>query len=182
VRQAFADQHVAPPVYWIARYDRDPRWGDNWAALGCVAKQYLGDTNGMDYSSVADHWPGVDSAGGGGNVTQEDHVDDADVRKIWTMEAVVQDQIDKNDWLAPGKMLAYVKYDTFYMNQKLDKVLGLLAKQSGVTGAEIADALKADFIATTKEIATDVAHLDEEAVARKLDEYLAARIARMTQP
>jgi hypothetical protein len=75
VRQAFADQGVRPPHYWVAKYDKSPTWGAGWAELGCVAKQYLGDVApGIDLSSVADYWPGVDAPGGGTtpSITSED--------------------------------------------------------------------------------------------------------------
>jgi hypothetical protein len=62
VRQEFVRQNVAPPHYWVAKYDGSPTWAAGWADLGCVAKQYLGDVApGIDVSSVADFWPGVDS-------------------------------------------------------------------------------------------------------------------------
>lgn len=62
VRQEFVRQNVRPPHYWVAKYDGSPNWGAGWADLGCVAKQYLGDVApGIDVSSVADFWPGVDS-------------------------------------------------------------------------------------------------------------------------
>lgn len=61
VRAEFDRQGVAQPHYWVAKYDGNPAWGAGWAALGCVAKQYKGDVApGIDISSVADYWPGVD--------------------------------------------------------------------------------------------------------------------------
>lgn len=61
VRAEFQAAGVAPPHYWVAKYDGSPTWGVDWADLGCVAKQYLGDVApGIDVSSVADFWPGVD--------------------------------------------------------------------------------------------------------------------------
>lgn len=61
VRAEFQRQGVAPPHYWVAKYDDDPNWPAGWAALGCVAKQYAGNVApGIDLSSVADYWPGVD--------------------------------------------------------------------------------------------------------------------------
>lgn len=62
VRAEFARQQVAPPHYWVAKYDKDPAWPAGWAELGCVAKQHTGDFRGVDISSVADFWPGVDGA------------------------------------------------------------------------------------------------------------------------
>lgn len=62
VRAAFRTAGVPEPHYWVAKYDKDPAWPAGWAALGCVAKQYLGDYLGIDKSSVADRWPGVDAA------------------------------------------------------------------------------------------------------------------------
>jgi hypothetical protein len=56
VRAAFEGAGVPEPHYWIAHYDGDPA-----IPAGAVAKQYLGDVApGIDISSVADHWPGVD--------------------------------------------------------------------------------------------------------------------------
>ena len=58
VRAAFQSAGVAEPHYWIAEYDGDPT-----LPAGVVAKQYLGDVApGIDISSVADYWPGVDPA------------------------------------------------------------------------------------------------------------------------
>jgi hypothetical protein len=59
VQQEFRNQGVAQPLYWIAHYNGDPTL-PTLNGIEAVAKQYLGDTNGMDYSSVADYWPGVD--------------------------------------------------------------------------------------------------------------------------
>lgn len=56
VKAAFQGAGVAEPHYWIAHYDGDPT-----IPAGAVAKQYLGDVApGIDISSVADYWPGVD--------------------------------------------------------------------------------------------------------------------------
>ncbi|MEU5261515.1 hypothetical protein [Amycolatopsis sp. NPDC021455] len=57
VRAAFRSAGVAEPHYWIAKFDGDPT-----IPAGAVAKQYRGNVApGYDISSVADHWPGVDS-------------------------------------------------------------------------------------------------------------------------
>lgn len=54
---AFNARGVATPHWWAAKYDGDPT-----LLPGCVAKQYLGDVApGIDISSVADYWPGVDT-------------------------------------------------------------------------------------------------------------------------
>jgi hypothetical protein len=55
VRAAFQAAGVAEPNYWLAQYDGDPT-----IPAGAVAKQFLGDYQGYDKSSVADYWPGVD--------------------------------------------------------------------------------------------------------------------------
>jgi hypothetical protein len=59
VRQAFRDQGVPEPHYWIAKYDNDAR-----LMAGAVAKQYADpDHHGgghYDLSVVADTWPGID--------------------------------------------------------------------------------------------------------------------------
>lgn len=58
VRSAFRAAGVPEPHYWIAKYDGDPT-----IPAGAVAKQYRGDVApGIDVSSVADYWPGVDPA------------------------------------------------------------------------------------------------------------------------
>lgn len=73
VRQAFRDQGVPEPHYWVAEYDGDPTWGAGWAAAGCVAKQYAGNVApGIDISSVADYWPGVDPLPNPGGGTPSD--------------------------------------------------------------------------------------------------------------
>lgn len=62
VRQAFRDQGVAEPHYWIAKYD-----GVDELIPGAVAKQYANPPvhgrGHFDLSVVADYWPGVDQAG-----------------------------------------------------------------------------------------------------------------------
>lgn len=60
VRQAFADQAVAEPVYWVAAYVNDPTQVPAIPA-GAVALQYY-DFGGYDASVVADYWPGLDPA------------------------------------------------------------------------------------------------------------------------
>lgn len=87
VRQAFIDQRVAQPHYWVAKYDGNPEWGAGWAALGCVAKQYRGDVApGIDISSVADFWPGVD-----GDDMPLDSNDKATIKEI--VASVVRDLV-----------------------------------------------------------------------------------------
>jgi hypothetical protein len=60
VKAAFAEQQVAPPLYWVALYVTDPA---NVPDIpdGAIAIQYYG-YGGYDASSVADYWPGVDPA------------------------------------------------------------------------------------------------------------------------
>jgi hypothetical protein len=76
VRAAFTAAGVAQPHYWIAEYDNNPT-----IPAGAVAKQYR-STSTLDYSVVADTWPGVDD-------TQEDNVaiTEADAQlvadKVW---------------------------------------------------------------------------------------------------
>jgi len=55
VKQAFNNQGVAPPHYWIAAY---PGNGANLYP-GSVAHQYA-NPGPVDISVVADYWPGVD--------------------------------------------------------------------------------------------------------------------------
>lgn len=56
VKDEFAAQGVAPPLYWVAQYDRVAV-----VPAGAVAKQHT-TTPGYDVSAVADYWPGVDPA------------------------------------------------------------------------------------------------------------------------
>lgn len=57
VKAAVAAVGAGPVSYWIADYD-----GSAVIPAGAVAKQYRSDTNqNLDYSIVADYWPGVDS-------------------------------------------------------------------------------------------------------------------------
>lgn len=55
VKAEFAQQNVAPPLYWVAQYDLKAVLPD-----GAIAKQHT-NTAGFDVSVVADFWPGVDS-------------------------------------------------------------------------------------------------------------------------
>lgn len=60
VKAAFADQGVAPPLYWVANYVNDPT---QVPAIpdGAIGLQYY-DHGGYDASVVADYWPGLDPA------------------------------------------------------------------------------------------------------------------------
>ena len=58
VQQMFHDAGQPLPQWWDANYDNNPT-----LPAGAVAKQYRSDTNqNLDYSVVADYWPGVDPA------------------------------------------------------------------------------------------------------------------------
>lgn len=60
VQQAFRDQGVAQPLYWIAKYDGVKNF-PTLNGITAIAKQYHGnDPNNYDLSYVADYWPGVD--------------------------------------------------------------------------------------------------------------------------
>ena len=68
VKGAFQSAGVAEPHYWIAAYGNPP---DPTIFTGAIAHQYADPVHSgghYDLSSVADFWPGVDSAfrGGGG--------------------------------------------------------------------------------------------------------------------
>lgn len=56
VKDEFAAQGVAPPLYWVALYD-----GIAVVPAGAVAKQHT-NTAGYDVSAALDYWPGVDPA------------------------------------------------------------------------------------------------------------------------
>ena len=86
VRAAFRAAQVAEPYYWLAVYDGNPKWRDDWAVAGVVAKQYQ-NTPGFDLSSVADHWPGVDG---------EDDMPSAEdvANAVWS--AVIRNKINGN--------------------------------------------------------------------------------------
>lgn len=66
VQAAFQAAGVAEPHYWIAHYD-----GQTAIPAGAVAKQHTGDFQGVDISSVADVWPGVDQGTGVDTVNPE---------------------------------------------------------------------------------------------------------------
>lgn len=59
VRREFLRQKVAPPLYWIAKYD-----GVAQLIPGAIAKQYadpgVHNTGHFDLSVAADYWPGID--------------------------------------------------------------------------------------------------------------------------
>lgn len=60
VQQAFRDQNITQPLYWIAKYD-DVKNFPVLNGITAIAKQYHGnDPNGFDISWVNDFWPGVD--------------------------------------------------------------------------------------------------------------------------
>lgn len=56
VRSAFATHDVPEPHWWVANYDGDPA-----IPAGAIAHQYESTAN-WDLSSVADYWPGVETA------------------------------------------------------------------------------------------------------------------------
>lgn len=67
---AFHAAGVDPPHYWLADYD-----GQAVIPAGCIAKQYADPPisgGHYDLSAVADYWPGVDSAEGADNMTQQE--------------------------------------------------------------------------------------------------------------
>lgn len=75
VQQAFRDQGVAQPLYWIARYDDEKNF-PTLNGITAIAKQYHGnDPANFDLSYVADYWPGVDG--------EDMAITDEDVNKIW---------------------------------------------------------------------------------------------------
>ena len=80
VQAAFAAAGVAQPHYWVAHYDNAPQ-----VPSGCVAKQYINDpTSGghYDLSAVADYWPGVDPAPGGGGSPTAFSGEDEDMERV----------------------------------------------------------------------------------------------------
>ena len=185
VRAAFRSAGVAEPYYWLARYDGKSDWDAGWAAAGVVAKQYRGNVApGFDLSSVADHWPGVD---GDDIVTPEDIKAIAAACGQATLDAALQNK--SNGQMIPFRELAgWTLRGIDVANDKLNgisKVLTDLAlkvgQQNGVTAeqlaAALAPALLPDLVAAVKEDLADVEHLDEDAVAAKLAENLAGRLA-----
>lgn len=64
VQQAFRDQGVAQPHYWIAHYNNVVEL-PTLNGITAVAKQHSGDVPpGIDINCVANYWPGVDSVPG----------------------------------------------------------------------------------------------------------------------
>jgi hypothetical protein len=70
VQAAFADQGVAPPLYWVAAYVDDSSQVPA-VPSGAVALQYY-DFGGYDASVVADYWPGLDPAPPAASGNEED--------------------------------------------------------------------------------------------------------------
>jgi hypothetical protein len=170
----FNKQSVVQPLYWIAHYDGKAELPKR-AGVTVVAKQYLGDTNGMDYNIVADNWPGVDNNDVGG-----DDMPSAEEIAAAVWDAKILNKSNGNlDPASVNQMWTLRGVDV--ANDKLNQVIALLMKQGNVSAKDVADLIKPDFIEAVKEVATDVAHLDEDAVAEKLDELFAARLARIAQ-
>lgn len=91
VKAEFHKQGVAEPHYWIALYDNIPDLtygivnGKRVDLRGIVAKQYGGDrANNLDYSIVADYWPGIDSP-------QEEELDPELAKMIREIHAAIFD-------------------------------------------------------------------------------------------
>jgi hypothetical protein len=80
VKQAFINHRIPQPHYWIAQYDGNPA-----IPAGAIAKQYASN-NSYDTSSVADHWPGLDTTGD--TVTPQDieNIADRVVAKLLAAE------------------------------------------------------------------------------------------------
>ncbi|WP_410644481.1 hypothetical protein [Amycolatopsis sp. lyj-346] len=169
VRKAFTDQGVAQPHYWVAKYDNNPAWGTGWAALGCVAKQYAGDVApGIDLSSVADYWPGVD--GDDMPLTNED------VAKIWS--GVVPNKT--NGRMDPaGELLGWTNFEA---KRSADAVAGLttsvanlaqlVAKQGDVDEIALAKALEPAIDASVTRALADAGGADPAANARAVFDEL----------
>jgi hypothetical protein len=173
VQQAFKDQGVAQPHYWIAWWNGDPTL-PSLNGITAVAKQHSGDTAaGVDINSVADFWPGVD----GDDMATPEEIGKA----VW--DSVVQNKSNGQNiparelvgWTLRGVDRAN---DTLgAVSTKLADLALKVAAQQGVPTAELADALLTGLLPEVKAELADVQHLDEDAVAAKVDALIAARYA-----
>lgn len=151
VRAAFRSAQVAEPYYWLARYDGKPDWDTGWSAAGVVAKQYAGNVPpGVDLSSVADFWPGVD----GEDIMTGDEIK-ALVYAIWNEPH--QNALDPG-WTASRDLLRFAHSEAGKARRELNaKLDALLAKAGGASADEVAAKL---LPALTSAVATAVAAID----------------------
>ncbi|MEV6648050.1 hypothetical protein [Amycolatopsis sp. NPDC051371] len=166
VKQAFIDQGVAPPLYWIAT-------ATNVATIpaGAIAAQYRLDYQGVDVSVVADHWPGVDD-------DQEDDMPDPNEYASAVVNALMSNQIEVEP-ITPGvrrfvPFSALLRYDDDHATVTRAGVTTLLARSQGASADEIAAKL---LPALTSALASAVAGLDVSELNSISDED-AQRIAQ----
>jgi hypothetical protein len=179
VRKAFADQNVAPPHYWVARYDGVASIPADWLALGCVAKQYAGDiAPGIDLNIVVDYWPGVD--GNEDDMTPDEHLM---LQRLYGQATGTEDvKTPVAAWGFASKAVKGAKATPvdylLAIDANLLNLTKAVASANGVKPADIAAALLPGISAVLVEQLGDVSHLDEEQVAELLASKLAARLAQ----
>lgn len=82
VQGEFVRQGVAHPHYWVAQYNGVIEL-PTLNGITAVAKQYRGDVApGIDLNCVADYWPGVDPAPGGGGVPAADNGEEDPMTRV----------------------------------------------------------------------------------------------------
>jgi len=187
VRAAFRNQGVAEPHYWIAHYDGDPSWSAGWAESGVVAKQFRGNVPpGVDISSVADHWPGVDSNGGELVATSQeiDAIAQATVSALMS-RTVGTGEPETKTQLPFSTMVRYTQFDASKINGVLTRLDALGAKVAGATAEEIAAALLPGLAAAVAaELAQEPGINDEDAqrIAQAVTDRTAALLGASAPP
>lgn len=180
VRQAFRDQGVPEPHYWIAHYD-----GDSTIPAGAVAKQYRGNVApGIDISSVADYWPGVDDNAQGALVATPEEIQaiaaasaTATVNE-WMSRLVEVADSDPKRYLPASGMLTWTNGDTAAIRAAVTQ---LAAKVDGASATDIAAAL---LPALTAAITAELAHVDtiSDADAQQIAQAVTDRAAALLHP
>lgn len=184
VRQAFIDQGVAQPHYWVAKYDGVASIPADWLALGCVAKQYAGNVApGIDLSIVVDFWPGVD--GEEADMTPDEHLM---LQRIYGQCTGTEDVhagfpgfpslAYPNVKATPVDFIRAMDQNILNLRGGLDALAKTVAAANGVKASDIAAALLPSLLDSVKASLADVAGLDETAVADRLATDLAARLAQ----
>lgn len=136
VQQAFKDQNVAQPLYWIAKYD-DVKNFPTLNGITAVAKQYHGnDPAGYDLSWVADYWPGVDG--------EEMTLDAADTKAVW--DETVIDRTNQNVTKA-RELLQWGHFEAVNANRNIAALANSIAQLKNLVIADDANDVTAEAVA-----------------------------------
>jgi hypothetical protein len=129
VRAAFRSAGVAEPLYWVAEYNGDPTWGAGWAVSGVIAKQYRGNVApGIDISSVADYWPGVDPTPGDWiDMATQQEVEDSFFKALERFVESDEVRWEGSNWadciLQTRNSVVGLQQQTDATNEKLDELI-----------------------------------------------------------